>query len=156
MFEEFLGLPLHPLAVHAAVVFVPLMALASLVYALVPRLRARVGWVAVLLAIAAPISAVVARQSGEGFADRRTLPVEGDLATHHEYGTMTMWSSLALGVLTVALYLVRRAGGGAPARTWGTGALTVLVVIAAGVSAVYVILAGDLGSRIVWEGIWPD
>jgi uncharacterized membrane protein len=103
VFEEFLGLPLHPLAVHAAVVFVPLLALASLVYALVPRLRARVGWVAVLLAIAAPVSAVVARQSGEAFAERRTLPIEGDLANHHEYGTLTMWASLALGVLTVAL-----------------------------------------------------
>jgi uncharacterized membrane protein len=155
VFEEFLGLPLHPLAVHAAVVFVPLLALTSLVYALVPRLRARVAWVAVLLAVAAPTSAVVARQSGQGFADRRTLPVEGDLANHQEYGTFTMWASLALGVFTLGLYLVRRAGGGSVARTWATGALTVLVVAAAVASAVYAALAGDLGSRIVWEGVWP-
>lgn len=151
-----MGLPLHPLAVHAVVVFVPLLALASLAYALVPRLRARVGWVATLLAVVAPISAVVARQSGEGFAERRTLPIEGDLANHEGYGTFTMWASLALGVLTLALVWVRRAGSGSTARTWVAGALTGLVVLAAVASTVFVALAGDLGSRIVWEGVWPD
>jgi uncharacterized membrane protein len=155
VFEEFNGLPLHPLAVHAAVVFVPLLVLASLAYALVPRWRTRVGWLAALLAVIAPISAVVARMSGESFAERRELPVEGDLANHSTYGTYTMYASLALGLLTLALYLVRRSGGGSQAKTWVAGALTGLVVIAAGVSVVYACLAGDLGSRIVWEGIWP-
>jgi hypothetical protein len=52
--------------------------------------------------------------------------------------------------------MVRRGGGGSTGRTWATWTLTGLVVVAAGVSAVLVALAGDLGSRIVWEGIWPD
>jgi uncharacterized membrane protein len=156
VFEEFAGLPLHPLAVHFAVVLVPLLVLTSLAYALVPRFRSRVGWAAVLLAVAAPIAAVVARMSGNAFADRRELPVEGDLANHQEYGTFTMWASLALGVLTLVLVLVRRASSGFAAQPWVAGALTVLVVIAAGVSAVYVFLTGDLGSRIVWEGVWPS
>jgi uncharacterized membrane protein len=152
VFEEINGLPLHPLAVHAAVVFVPLLVLASLAYALVPRWRARVGWVATLLAVVAPIAAVVARQSGGAFAEGQGLPVVGDLADHQRYGTYTMWASIALGVLTLALVLVRRSSGGTAARSWLTGALSVLVVIAAVVSAIYVFLSGDLGSRIVWEG----
>jgi uncharacterized membrane protein len=155
VFEGIMGLPLHPLAVHLAVVFVPLLVVTSLAYALVPRWRARVGWAAVALAVIAPITTVVARQSGNAFADRLTLPVQGDLANHQNYGTITMWVTIALGVLTLALVWSRRtASGSGPA--WLAGALTVLVVLAAGAAAVYVFLAGDLGSRIVWEETWRN
>ena len=40
---EINGLPLHPLVVHAAVIFGPLAALAALAY-LVPRWRLRLRW----------------------------------------------------------------------------------------------------------------
>jgi uncharacterized membrane protein len=153
VFEGILGLPLHPLAVHAAVIFVPLLVVASLVYALVPSWRSRVGWAVVGLAVLAPITTVVARQSGQAFAGRLTLPVEGDLADHQSYGTFTMWITIALGVLALALVWVRRAAAG---RAWLTGALTVLVVAAAVAAGVYVILTGDLGSRIVWEETWQN
>jgi uncharacterized membrane protein len=153
MFEEFLGLPLHPLAVHAAVVFVPLLAVAALAYALVPRFRAKVGWLAALLAVIAPISAVVARMSGLGFQERSGLQLQGDLATHENYGTITMWVTIALGVVTLALIWSRRSGGGeSRGWSWLSIALTVLVVAGAVAAAVYVALAGDLGSRMVWEG----
>ena len=39
MFEEFQGIPAHPLLLHAAVVFVPLLALATIAYAFVPFVR---------------------------------------------------------------------------------------------------------------------
>lgn len=156
MFEEIAGLPLHPLAVHAAVVFVPLLVLASLVYALVPKLRAHVGWAAVGLAVVAPIAAVVARQSGEAFLERRQLPLDEGLTDHRDFGTITMWVTIALGVLTLALYLTRRAGGDSTARTWAAGALTVLVVVTAVAAGVYVLLTGDAGSRHLWEPLWPD
>lgn len=155
MFEEIVGLPLHPLAVHGAVVLVPLLALAALAYALVPRLRTRVGWAAVLLAVAAPLAAVTAKLSGEAFQERRGLPVVGELADHRNLGTTTMWLTIALGVLTLGLYAVKRWGGGpAAVRAWLSGGLTVLVVLAAGAAAVFVVRTGDLGSRIVWEPIW--
>lgn len=156
MFEEFLGLPLHPLAVHAAVVFVPLLAVAALAYALVPGLRARLGWLVALLAVIAPISAVVARLSGVEFQERRGLPLEGDLANHENYGTITMWLAIALGVVALALVWARRAGGDSKAKMWLAGGLTVLVAVGAVAAAVYVVLAGDLGSRIVWEELWRD
>ena len=41
---EINGLPLHPLVVHAAVVFLPCAALLALVYAAVPRWRWAVRW----------------------------------------------------------------------------------------------------------------
>ena len=43
VFETFMGLPLHPLVIHAAVVLIPILVLVALGYALVPRLRDRIG-----------------------------------------------------------------------------------------------------------------
>src|SRR3712207_2115532 len=37
VFDQFNGMPVHVLLVHAAVVFVPLLVLAAVVYAVVPR-----------------------------------------------------------------------------------------------------------------------
>ena len=41
VFATFGGLPLHPLIIHATVVFVPLLVLFAIGYAVVPRLRGR-------------------------------------------------------------------------------------------------------------------
>lgn len=152
MFEEINGLPLHPLVVHASVVLVPLLVIISLAYALVPTWRPKVGWAAIALAVIAPISAVVTRQSGNALADRLYGGnVEGDLADHQRYGTTAMWVSIALGALTLALVWFARS---ASIPRWLTIALSVLVVVAAGAAATYVFLAGDLGSRIHWEPLW--
>jgi hypothetical protein len=156
VFEEISGLPLHPLAVHGAVVLVPLLVLASLGYALVPRFRARVGWVAVLLSVVAPAAAAVSKLSGDAFQRRLGLPLAGQLADHHDYGTVTMWVTIALGVLTLLLVWFRGRAGQETGWGWLTATLTGLVVLAAGAAAVFVVLAGDLGSRIVWEPIWTQ
>lgn len=156
MFEEIAGLPLHPLVVHGAVVLVPLLVLASLAYSLVPRLRGRVGWLAVGLAVVAPIAAVVAKLSGDALREGLGLPLQGQVADHRGFGTVTMWATIGLGVLTLVLVWVRRTGDGSRVRSWAAGALTVLVVLAAGVAAVYVFRAGDLGSRMVWEPRWEQ
>lgn len=153
MFEEIAGLPLHPLAVHAAVVFVPLLALAALGYALVPPVRARLEWVAVALAVLAPVSAVAALLSGNAFAQRRGLPLDGALADHRELGQVTMWAAVALGVATLALVVFRRRGD-SRLRTWVVGVLTVLVVLAAATAGVSAVLSGDSGARMVWEPVW--
>ena len=44
MFDQINGLPVHALVLHAAVVFVPLLALGAIVYALIARWRPRIGW----------------------------------------------------------------------------------------------------------------
>lgn len=148
MFEDFAGLPMHTFAVHAAVVFVPLLALAALAYALVPKLRRKVGWVAVVLAVVAPASAVVARLSGDAFLERRGFPRQGLIGDHADYGNMTMWLTLALGVLTLALV-----AAGRRSKALG-GVLSALVAVAAVAAVVFVVLAGDAGARSVWEHQW--
>ncbi|MEK8104897.1 hypothetical protein NKG94_06190 [Micromonospora sp. M12] len=70
MFEEFMGLPAHPLVLHLAVVFVPLLALLTVGYALVPPIRPHTRWVLALLALGAPVAALLARLSGDAFLER--------------------------------------------------------------------------------------
>ncbi len=58
------GLPLHPLVVHAAVVFIPLAALGAVLVVLSARFRGRYGGLAVLLGAAAVVAAFAARLTG--------------------------------------------------------------------------------------------
>ena len=68
---EISGLPLHPLVVHAAVVFAPLAALNALLYAAVPRWRWLLRWPLVVLTLVAVGSALVAAASGESLLESR-------------------------------------------------------------------------------------
>ena len=64
------GVPTHPLTVHAAVVLVPLAAIAVVVAALWPAARRRYGPVVLILATLALVSVPVAKESGESLARR--------------------------------------------------------------------------------------
>lgn len=153
MFEEIAGLPIHPLAVHAAVVFVPLLALASMTYALVPKLRSRLAWVAVTLAVLAPVAATTAVLSGNAFQQRRGLPLEGALADHRDLGLTVLFATLAVAVAVLLLVWIRRGDGGR-APGWLAGGLSAVVVVAAVAALVSAVLAGDSGARMVWEQLW--
>ena len=156
MFDQFNGMPMHVLLVHAAVVFVPLLALAAVVYALVPRLRARVGWVAALLALGAPVAALFAKLSGEAFKERLVadgMPASalGPINTHQEYGDLTFFSALALGIVTgVMLYLGDRAAKGRGLPRVADLGVAALVVVLAGVAGYFVFMTGDTGATAVW------
>jgi uncharacterized membrane protein len=63
---------LHPLIVHATVVFVPLSVLGALVVVLVPAARRRYGSLVVVTAVVATVCTVLAEESGEAL--EHTLP----------------------------------------------------------------------------------
>ena len=159
MFSEFMGLPLHPLVVHAAVVLVPLLVLAGVAYAFVPGWRARVGWLALVLSVAAPLAALLAKQSGGELQDvliAKNYPPQilDQVAAHAGYGDLTFWFTLGLGILTAALVL---ATGGHPRAaalpSWVRPALMAGVAVFAVLSGIYVFLTGDSGATAVWTGV---
>ncbi|MET0416365.1 MAG: DUF2231 domain-containing protein [Actinoplanes sp.] len=159
MFEEFRGIPLHPLVVHAAVVFVPLLVIAAAVYALVPRLRRWVGWAALLLAIVAPLTTLLATLSGAELKEALTAKgyppeVLAQIAEHQEYGESTRTFTFGLGLSTLLLLLVT-SGHPRVARlpSWVRLVLIAAVVVFGVLSAVYVVLTGDSGSMAVWNGV---
>ena len=153
MFDQFNGMPVHVLLVHAAVVFVPLLALLAVVYALVPKLRGRVGWAAALLAAGAPLAALFAKLSGEEFRERliaNGMNAQGlaPITTHQGYGDLTFWFTLGLGVATGLMIFLASRPKSLP-RPLDLG-LSVVVVALAAVAGYYVFKTGDTGATAVW------
>ena len=66
---EINGLPLHPLVLHAAVIFGPLAALIALAYAVLPRCRDRLRWITLVAVLIGVGAILVAYLSGENFLD---------------------------------------------------------------------------------------
>ena len=145
---EINGIPLHPLAVHAAVVAGPVAALAALLY-LVPAWRDRLRWPMVVLAVVACGAIWVAHLSGEDLlASGRFDGLAGELAEqleeHEELAeTLRLVASGFTVVAVVAGLLHRRAG----ALRVGLGVLLAASAVALGV---WTVLAGEAGARAVW------
>ena len=155
MFDQINGMPVHALVVHAAVVFVPLLAALSIVYAVVPRWRAKVGWAAVLLAIAAPVTTFVSMQSGEELRGRlvesgMSGPPLAKIDDHMGYGTLTFYFALALGVVTLILVFLTLRRSDPPLPRVADLGLAVIVVVLAAISGYYVFKTGDSGAQAVW------
>ncbi|MDX2683077.1 MULTISPECIES: DUF2231 domain-containing protein [Streptomyces] len=158
MFKEFMGLPLHPLAVHAAVVLIPLLALGAAGYAMLPRFRPQLGWVVWVLAVVTPLMAIVARESGESLQEVVTekhypSSVLHKVAQHADYADTLQLLSLGLGITTILLLLQVRSKRGARMPRWAPAALVVVVVGLSGLNLVYSYLAGDSGAKLVWTGV---
>jgi uncharacterized membrane protein len=148
------GLPVHALVLHAAVVFVPLLALGAIVYALVPPWRTKTGWAVLLLAVITPLTTLVAKLSGEKLYDRlvaRGLKGPGleILNGHMGYGTRTFWYSLALGVVSLVVVLSNWRQPGLLPRVVDI-VLRVVMVVLALISGYYVYRTGDSGATAVW------
>ncbi|MEU8153160.1 DUF2231 domain-containing protein [Micromonospora sp. NPDC048986] len=159
IFEEFMGIPAHPLLLHAAVVFVPLLALLTVGYAFVPPIRPHTRWVLGLLAVGAPVAALLTKLSGDAFlermraANRVTPEFLPKLEAHQEFGDITLYASIGLGVVALALVRLVPPRPAAAARPrLLTPALQVLSLVAAAVTVYYVFRTGDSGAKAVWEG----
>lgn len=142
---EINGLPLHPLVVHAAVVFAPLAAIAALVYVGVPRWRDLLRWPMVVLAVVATGAIVLAYYSGGDFLDSKPeLKTSPQVQTHQDRGEQLFYISLAFGLVAVVT-------GWLHGRN---GALRVVLHVALAAVAVLMLvwafLTGEAGARAVW------
>lgn len=143
---EINGLPLHPLVVHAAVVFGPLGALGALAYVALPSWRDRLRWPMLALALVAGLAIVAAYLTGRNFiSSRPELAQLPGVSTHRHRARLLLWATLAFSVVAAATmgWLHPRPG---VLRTvagllLGVSALTVLVLV---------VLTGDAGARAVW------
>jgi hypothetical protein len=159
VFETILEVPAHALLVHAAVVFVPLLAAAALAYALVPALRDRVGWATALLCVVAPFAAWFATLSGNRLREMlvaRNYPPEilDQVSTHRAFGDRTLWFAVALAAVSVCQVLLTRGGARRHAvprlGRWADRVFGALVVALSIGTAYYVFKTGDSGAKAVW------
>ncbi|WP_434742780.1 DUF2231 domain-containing protein [Micromonospora sp. SH-82] len=157
MFKEFLGLPLHPLVVHAAVTLIPLLALLGPVYALRARWRPKMDWAVGLLAVGAPVAAFAATQSGEALTDAlvaKGYPQEAldEIYYHSQQGDWLFRFTIALSVVTLALLVVTSDHPKAPnSPSWVGRVLSVLVVVLAVPVLIYTFRAGHSGAETLWQ-----
>jgi hypothetical protein len=163
VFEKIAGIPAHPLLVHAAVVFVPLLALGAIGYALVPPLRYRFRWPVALVAVAGAGSAVAARLSGDTFRARmqakKLISPEyvSKIAEHKQFGDATMYATLglALAALVFVIAVPGRPPGFESAHAGGVvlqAVFAVVLIALSGTAVYYVVRTGDSGAHMVWNG----
>ena len=108
MLDRIAGIPVHVLVIHFVVVFVPLLIIGAIAYAIVPAWRKKIDWAVVVLAVIAPISALIAKLSGQNL--RTDLIKKGysgkplaNIDKHMGFGNMTLWFSIALGVVALVM-----------------------------------------------------
>ncbi len=158
MIDELMGIPAHPLIVHAAVIFGPLLVVAALAYSLVPMVRRFLNWVVVALAFAGPIALWFARMSGEALMERQVKAgAQGqllqDISVHQDLGNLAAWWSTGLGIASLALVYycttAERRPATASSRTISYALIAVTVVLAV-LTGYYAIRAGHTGATMVW------
>jgi hypothetical protein len=178
VFETFRGIPVHPLIIHAAVVFIPLQIVAAIVYGFVPAWRRHIWWAVLGLAVVAPASAWAAKFSGEAFEKRLiqrnfSPQIIAQVNNHASFAGVLAYLVLALGVVMLVLvYLATRtrelapvAGESAeitrdaasimgrpiPARLL-TFVFAVVALVLGLIAGYYVFQTGDTGAHIAWSG----
>jgi uncharacterized membrane protein len=144
---EINGLPLHPLVVHAAVVFTPLACLTALLY-LLPGLRDRLRWPLLVLALLSVALIWVAYLAGEDLRDDRFATASGEFAKqldeHEDLASILRWVVSGFGLVAVlAAWLHSRQGA---------VRILLMLLLAAGAIAtlIYVLLTGEAGSKAVY------
>lgn len=168
-----IGLPLHPLLVHAVVVGLPLEVLAVLLFQFRPRARRCLGVPiligAAVLAVVIPLTIV----AGEDLAVRIGSPPS--VVVHEHAAKMLLPWSIGLAAVILAQQLwhqwpraapVGGRGQQSPHRRGATrvligGRVSAAVTVVLGVATVIVsvgviialVLTGDAGARAVWLGV---
>jgi uncharacterized membrane protein len=145
------GLPVHPLIVHAAVVFTPLAALAALGYVFLPSWRDRLRVVMAVLVGIALVSIAAAYFSGLNFRNGRAFYREGAIGarvtTHQRWGRRLFYTTIPFAIVGFASAWYHTREG--TVRVVLNGLLAVLSVAV----LVLVLITGELGARAVWSGI---
>ena len=145
MFDTVFGLPVHVLVVHAVVVLLPLMSVATLAWAFIPRLGPAVGWTLVAGNAVTTALAFVAKASGEALQDR----LGGAVAQEHaEAAELLPFMALALLVASALVQALRSTDVGVPLRL-----PAVLTGVVVAVALVWVARAGHSGSEAVWAEV---
>lgn len=145
VFDLVMGLPVHPLIVHLAVVLIPLAAIAAIVMAVKPGISRKYGAVIIGITVVGQLSSIVAKLSGEALLERLDLELE----RHTELGNLAPLASVPLLVLVILLYQVDRRRRGSKVRKL----IAVLTVIAALFAAGYIALTGHSGAEAVWSWV---
>ena len=165
---KLLGLPAHPLIVHAVVVLVPLCALGVALCSLWPAARRRLALTVLVLSGSAAALVPFATESGEWLEER--VGETALLERHAELGDAYLPYAVALVVGAASVAVLRwvearseakgggegGAGSGASARRaplWMTVGVAVVALVTSVAAGYETYLVGHSGAASVWSGI---
>lgn len=167
--DELLGLPAHPLVVHAPVVLLPLAVLGVAAMMVRPVWHARVRWPVLMITAAGTLGAIVAAGTGEGLEERVEDGASRDarrlIRDHADAGETARTLAIVFFVAVLAYVVVpwflerraRRAAGSteaadatASAPSWLRPVLMVFVAATAVGSLITIVDAGHSGADSVW------
>lgn len=160
IFDEFFGVPTHPLAVHAPVVLIPLLAVASVVVLFRTSWRERASVPLAALAFVMVAMLFVAKESGESAKEADN--VFGNIDRHEELGNQTfilgvVWLVLAIAA-GVATFLGRRnqatslsSAAGEAGRNQLVLVLNLLATVAVIATTIWLIRTGHAGAESRWK-----
>ena len=142
-----LGLPLHPLVVHAAAVFIPLSAIGFILVLFSEKIRKTYTPIVLAAVAIAVVSGVVASSSGEALAERVGLP-----ADHAIQGERLRNVVLIFGALVAIWYFLQRSKEKAFAQSQLINtSLKAVATIVAAASLVLTVVVGHSGAVSAWK-----
>ena len=156
--NEILGLPAHPLLVHAAVVLIPLGAVSMLV-ALWPKVRRSMLIATAVLAVSGATFVLAAANTGGALQEVKEDGPKRELVRNHaEAGEQAQAPAVlfaGVAVLALGAELLKNRNKtfkGKSMPKWAPAALLAGTIITGGVSAYTVFDAGHTGAKSVWDG----
>ncbi len=161
IFDTFFGVPTHPLAVHAPIVLIPIIAVAAVVGLFGTSWRDRSTVPLAALSVVMVALLFFAKESGEALEE--SGDVLGDVERHTELAEQTFTLSIVWMVLAVLagaafLFARRRTASSlsSAAATEGTNrivlGLNVLATIAVVVTTIWLVRTGHAGAESRWVG----
>lgn len=159
VFDEFFGVPTHPLAVHAPVVLVPIAAVVAVVLAVRHDWRRRVTWFMPAVVFVLVAMLFVAKESGE--AAKESDNIFGDITEHEDLANATFALSIVWFVLTLALAVRDRmtrpqaqalsADAALRSRDTVATVLAALAAVTAIVTTIWLVRTGHAGAESRWK-----
>lgn len=149
MFDTIFGLPVHPLIVHATVVFVPAAAVAVALAAFWPRFRRHGAIAALALSVIALVLVPLSTESGESL--ERRVGQSALVEEHAELADGLLPFVIVLVVAAAAIWWLQRRG--TQVRVPLTAAVAVLAVIGVVGTSVQIVRIGHSGAKAAWSGV---
>ena len=157
-FESLLGLPAHPLLVHAAVILVPLAVIALAATGWNTAWRKEYGFAVALLAVVGAVFAFLAKQSGEPLEESvenaaRGAGVRARFGEHPEQGDTAFVFALVFALAAIAVWAVTRYGTRWNLPKWAPLAAYAIALLPAGLALATMFIAGHSGAELVWKDV---
>ena len=142
-----MGLPLHPLIIHAVVVLVPLSALGVIFLLVFPRFAPTFSPLILILLIASTVAGFIAENSGQALSNRVGYP--GD---HAEQGERLAKLILLFTLLYITWFVIyRKSIKFKSADKLLKNSLSVLLLLTAIASTTLTFIVGHSGAKASWE-----